>query len=677
MIERGTVIQIVSIGILSLCLIASGVMSVALTSEAGRAQLVYTDEAEEGDPPEVALGIALGAFRGLFVNYLWIRANRLKEEGKFYEAIELSETITRLQPRFPRVWIFHAWNMSYNISVATNTAAERWQWVSAGVNLLRSEAIPRNPNDVLLHKELAWIFVHKIQGWSDDANHYYKKMLAREWTILLGPPPLRPTTGGYVEMKGEYVSWLMPLLEAPDTLRGVIEKELADKRADGESAPQSLVEELADQLSSSANLDLNEDLLRLYVIRNAYRDAWYTQDNEYALAEEDRNAALDDLLEDERFADAWERLMPHVRRRVLMDDYNMEPARMIDYTRRFGPLDWRHPATHALYWAVRGVEESAERTIRQNFNAVNTDRTAMHAIQEIWRTGDVEYDIISNEYFTLPNYEFTDTYGEFIEIVRARAGDVDGDDKFFRLYSAGYENFLQDVIRVFYRRGWYDLAEKYHRDLRTADWINLNDSANRMVYAEMSLQEFVLYQMREDRINVPHVALTEIESSLYEAFLNGLYKGDMKLFRNSLRYAKAVWDEFTEEQDTRTTAAEAQRMLEFVGERFSDITTRVLVRLLTGGGFAISGPQTSKGARGSVIGPRQAGDLYRKLPEELQLVVYDSLLKNARTRQQMSQQMFEDLFPEPPGLEEWRELVGTAAEKSDAAFRRQIEFESQ
>ena len=676
MIERGTVVQLVSIGILCICLIASGMMSTTLTAEAGRAQLVYSDEAEEGDPPEVALGIALGAFRGLFVNYLWIRANRLKEEGKFYEAIELSETITRLQPRFPRVWIFHAWNMSYNISVATNTADERWQWVNSGVKLLRSEAIPRNPNDVLLHKELAWIFVHKIQGWSDEANHYYKQMLAREWAILLGPPPLRPAEGDYIEMKTVYAEWLMPLLETPDTFRGLVEKELADKRADGEEDPVSLVKELADQLERRGNLRLNEDLLRIYEIRKAYRDAWYTQSNDYSLAEEDRSAALDELLADERFADAWERLIPHVRRRVLIDEYNMEPARMIDYTKRFGPLDWRHPAVHALYWAVRGVEEAAERTISQNFNAVNTDRTAMHAIQEIWRTGDVEYDIISNEYFTLPNYEFTDTYGEFIEVVRTRSGDVDSDDRFYRLYSSGYENFLQDVIRVYFRRGWFELAEKYHRQLRTADWINLNDSANRMVYAEMGLEDFVLYQMQQDRINVPHVALSEIESSLNEAFISGLYKGDMKLYRNSLRSAKAAWDEFTQEQNTRTTVADGQRMLEFVGERFSDITNRVLVRLLTGGGFAISKTQIAMSGQNTVIGPRQAGELYRRLPEELQLAVYDSLLQSSRTRQQMTPQVFNELFPAPPGLEEWRQLVGSAAEKSDAALRRQIQFES-
>ncbi|MCA9305667.1 MAG: hypothetical protein KDA16_04000, partial [Phycisphaerales bacterium] len=172
--SRDRVIQLAALTALIVCMVSSTVLSRSLTAEAGRAQLVYTDTVQEGDPPEVALGIAMGAFRGLFVNYLWIRANKLKQDGKFYEAIQLSEAITRLQPRFPRVWGFHAWNLAYNISVACHTVDERWNWVNAGIHLLQNEAIPRNPNDVILHKELAWIYFHKIQGFADDANRYYK-----------------------------------------------------------------------------------------------------------------------------------------------------------------------------------------------------------------------------------------------------------------------------------------------------------------------------------------------------------------------------------------------------------------------------------------------------------------------------------------------------------------------
>ncbi|NLK41005.1 MAG: hypothetical protein GX298_02985, partial [Planctomycetes bacterium] len=114
----------------------------------------------ENAPPSLAFAtVALGAFRGLLVNILWIRADNLKQEGKFFDAKQLAEWITTLQPRFAAVWDFHAWNMAYNISVAIpNTQPEeRWRWVRNGYELLRDRAIPLNPKSIILYRSLAWI----------------------------------------------------------------------------------------------------------------------------------------------------------------------------------------------------------------------------------------------------------------------------------------------------------------------------------------------------------------------------------------------------------------------------------------------------------------------------------------------------------------------------------------
>ncbi|MHC4653190.1 MAG: hypothetical protein ACYTES_20325, partial [Planctomycetota bacterium] len=44
-----------------------------LTETSQRHMLRYTDVAVEGAPPAVALGTAIGAVRGLIVDYLWIK----------------------------------------------------------------------------------------------------------------------------------------------------------------------------------------------------------------------------------------------------------------------------------------------------------------------------------------------------------------------------------------------------------------------------------------------------------------------------------------------------------------------------------------------------------------------------------------------------------------------------
>ena len=140
----------------------AGMLQPKMTAIADRDQLRYTDISIEGAPPIVAIGTAIGALRGLIVDYLWLKVTIQKEKGLLYEVMADSDLITKLQPRFPDVWAFHGHNLAYNISVMTNTPEERWAWVNNGISLVREKGIRYNPNDLELHKELAFWFSHKI-----------------------------------------------------------------------------------------------------------------------------------------------------------------------------------------------------------------------------------------------------------------------------------------------------------------------------------------------------------------------------------------------------------------------------------------------------------------------------------------------------------------------------------
>ena len=110
--------------------------------------------------------VALGGFRGLISNFLWIRANDLQEDDKFFEAAQLADWITKLEPTFPTVWVFQAWNMAYNISVKFKDFPDRWRWLEHGIDLLRDEGLRYNPNSVEIYRELGWFFQHKMgQTW--------------------------------------------------------------------------------------------------------------------------------------------------------------------------------------------------------------------------------------------------------------------------------------------------------------------------------------------------------------------------------------------------------------------------------------------------------------------------------------------------------------------------------
>jgi len=138
-------------------------------------------------PPVLAFTtVALGGFRGLIANALWIRANDLQLQDKFFEQVQLSDWITKLEPSFVQVWVVQAWNMAYNISVKFRDPSDRWRWVQNGIELLRDQGLRYNPKEPLIYRELAWFFQHKIGQTLDDAHLLYKYAWATNMTAVLG-----------------------------------------------------------------------------------------------------------------------------------------------------------------------------------------------------------------------------------------------------------------------------------------------------------------------------------------------------------------------------------------------------------------------------------------------------------------------------------------------------------
>jgi hypothetical protein len=168
-------------------LVGSGQMQKALNRDREQLGLTRMNALENAPPVLAFTTVALGGFRGLIANALWIRANDLQNDDKFFEAAQLASWITDLEPSFTQVWLFQGWNMAYNISVKFKDFPDRWRWVERGIDLLRDEGLRYNPDDLLIHRELAWFFQHKMGQNLDDANAYYKQQWAMEMMPLFGP----------------------------------------------------------------------------------------------------------------------------------------------------------------------------------------------------------------------------------------------------------------------------------------------------------------------------------------------------------------------------------------------------------------------------------------------------------------------------------------------------------
>src|SRR5213080_4658704 len=167
-------------------LAGSSFVQKTLNRDRERLGLTRVDPLTNAPPVLAFTTVALGGFRGLISNILWMRATDLQDEDKFFEMAQLADWITKLEPHFVQVWLVQAWNMAYNISVKFKDYPDRWRWVKRGFELLRDEGLRYNPNETLIFRELGWIFQHKMGANLDDANMYYKQEWANEMAGVFG-----------------------------------------------------------------------------------------------------------------------------------------------------------------------------------------------------------------------------------------------------------------------------------------------------------------------------------------------------------------------------------------------------------------------------------------------------------------------------------------------------------
>lgn len=130
-------------------------------------------------PGEFAGTLMLGGFRGLACDLLWLRAQRAKDEGRFYESVALAGSITRIQPRFEQIWEYLAWDMAYNLAAEVDDPAAKWAWFISGVET-NAEGCLRNPQGERLVRHLAWMFHHK----GDD---FRERIAGTSWARLVNP----------------------------------------------------------------------------------------------------------------------------------------------------------------------------------------------------------------------------------------------------------------------------------------------------------------------------------------------------------------------------------------------------------------------------------------------------------------------------------------------------------
>ncbi|MEI8226747.1 MAG: hypothetical protein WCH77_00580 [Planctomycetota bacterium] len=513
--------------VLLLCVAGSAAVAGAVQRVRSELQLVVSTNDLEGMPPHVAVvTAALGTFRGLAVDLLWARAEHLQDEGEFYEAQTLSQWITTLQPRFQKVWAFQAWNLAYNIAAATQVPAERWSWVNRGIELLRARGIPLNPRAANLYFELSWLFQNKIGRVGDKEHWYYKARLAEEMQEFLGD-----LTSG--KTSAEAIDRFRKISDAPNTLAELTQKVPNIRRvlallADHGAAPdEALVRMLGRVLMANSSLDAK--------LLGKQQFPPGTNRGLLEAIQADKEAAA--LLVEE--------LVPHLQKRILEDRYRMRTADMLGTMERYGPLDWRHPNAHGVYWSEKGVAASRTLTKRQNVNELMLVRTRLLMLMDLMRSGRVELDPATNRVDLLPDPRFAKVYEQAI----VEAFDLIASDKGVSAADFGnaeekdlydtYEKFLNVATMLTYLYGAQDEAARYFGLLR--ELATKRGFGDEPVYSD-TIENFVAVRF-SSAINVNLGDLRQfLDAMIRRGIVEGLGAGDLRVFNRYLGVAHSVYD---------------------------------------------------------------------------------------------------------------------------------------
>ncbi len=456
--------------------------------------------------PEDALIVALGAFRGIYVDYLWIQADIRKDKGQFFDALQIAKKITELQPRFAAVWEFQAWNMAYNISVAMPAEQwqERWKWVRNGYELLRDEGIKKNPHVISLYRYLAWIFQHKISYVADDCHKHYKRELALSIRPLLGFP----------ETRAEFIK-----LQAQPT-------EFEDVAADADVA-----EFIAALRAVDKNFESDSDFVNNYLtlrrLPARFPEAAHKVINDFRT-----NVALEKF---DRFARAY----------ALRNEWKFDVRFMQELNDKFGPrsvqdpnvrkpLNWEHPDVHAIYWAELGLK-LASSPGNYSVDEKNTDRIVFHSLQNLFRSGRMIIYPIPNELpsvFLRPDLEMFDSARELWKSKISKYEALEkGNPKAVR---GGYKNMLTNAAYSFYLAGQKEKTIEIFKELRE----RFPDNSS----FKLSLIDFLRERQEEEMSSIGiHDAREEIIFLLREAYFRfAVYQDDEAAGREA--WAQQVYD---------------------------------------------------------------------------------------------------------------------------------------
>jgi hypothetical protein len=414
-------------------LCASGLMQKSLNHERAALGLTISEPLQNAPPVLAFTTQVLGGFRGLISNFLWMRANDLQINDQYFEAAQLANWITDLEPHFAQVWVYEGWNMAYNISVKFKDFPDRWRWVRNGIELLRDRGLQYNPDSTLIYQNLAWFYQHKMGANLDDANNYYKQQWAEEMTPFFGPH--------------------------------------------------------GTNFDALINPKTAEDRTNLY---------------------------------------------------VLIHTYKIDPVLAQQVNTEWGPLDWRLPEAHAIYWGSKGLEQAKEHPDKVHGDDLITLRRVIYqSMMQAFQHGEIVVNPYTHTAELAPNLALIPKVNAAYETEMAE------DTNAAPHIATGHRNFLRNAVYYLYEDNQIAAAQKWYKYLGEKypdKWIV---DGTTYLPKDLTLDEYCVARIQGDVKDTSHDDTTAAVKGMISRSYESLALGDDDRAAGYMLLAHAIWNNYT------------------------------------------------------------------------------------------------------------------------------------
>jgi hypothetical protein len=112
--------------------------------------------------------LGLTGSRGLVTCFLAIEIKDAQKRNEWSELEVNTRALTKLQPHFVGPWLYHSWNLSYNVAVEADRIADKYFFITRGIELV-AQGERQNHFHPDLRWYVGWYTQHKI-CISDETN---------------------------------------------------------------------------------------------------------------------------------------------------------------------------------------------------------------------------------------------------------------------------------------------------------------------------------------------------------------------------------------------------------------------------------------------------------------------------------------------------------------------------